>query len=115
MPVSERRVIVRVQAPGFHNWPDAPHAVDYLRSRHRHLFTFRVEWLVDHEERQVEFHIAQGWIREALSRAGTIPIEFGPMSCESIAIALAKELPQKPAAIEIWEDDECGARVEWSR
>ena len=113
------RVIVVVRVPGFHNWPDAPEPVAYLRARHRHLFTVRVEFDVTHDDRDVEFHIAQGWIRASfMRRLGGAPFEFGARSCEQIAHEVAVELKtfhRAPCAVEVWEDDENGARVEFAQ
>lgn len=110
----DRRVFVTLRVVGFHCWPDAPAVVSYLAARHRHVFGIRVEWAVDHEERQVEFHIAQGWIRDALVSAfGMEPMEFGGRSCETIAQLLWDRLEVKPVSVEVNEDGENGAVLSW--
>ena len=112
---TDRRVFVTLRVAGFHCWPEAPQEVAYLASRHRHLFHVRVEWQVRHEERDVEFHIAQGWVRDAFrQRFGEEPVEFGARSCETIATWLHEALLRKPVAVEISEDGENGARLEWT-
>jgi len=40
---------------GFHLWKDAPSEFDYLRNSHRHLFGFRLEMSVEHDNRSIEF------------------------------------------------------------
>lgn len=116
-------VIVAVRVVGFHHWPDAPPEVGYLKDDHRHIFTVRVEWPVGHDDRDVEFHTAQRWMLAALAQlvghaphdvAG--PFRFGARSCEMVARELLTRLNGTlhpvPSAAEVWEDDECGARVE---
>lgn len=110
------KTISTIRIPGFHNWPQAPNEVGYLGSKHRHLFTIRCEWPVHHDDRDVEFHLAQQAMRDVLEkwREGDV-YEFEGMSCEMIARAVGARLEQsfrEPSAVEVWEDDECGARVE---
>ncbi len=114
-------VIATVKVNGFHHWEGAPAPVEYLASNHRHLFTFRVEVPVTTPDRQVEFHMLQGWVREALAHsyaaAPNGALLFRGRSCETLASELATALDEHDihaSAIEVWEDDECGARVEFT-
>src|SRR5688572_5193132 len=104
-------VIVTHRVPGFHFYPSADGEVSYLANRHRHLFFLVVAWQVNHLDRDVEFHTAQDWIRKAFPE----PVDFGAKSCEMIAKMLAEQLVEAghrvPAWVEVWEDQECGARV----
>lgn len=106
-------VIVTHQAAGFHCWPSAPEEVAYLRARHRHLFHFKVEVPVRHGDRDVEFHTLLERLKQILFFSYELcglEFDFGELSCEHIA---AKLLPLIDAsAVEVWEDGECGARVE---
>ena len=43
---------VTFQVEGIHQWKDA---TNYLRHPHRHMFHFRVELSVTHDDREVEF------------------------------------------------------------
>lgn len=121
-------VKAKFKQEGFHAWPTAPESRVYLRQRHRHLFGFQVEVEVN-KARSVEFH-------DLLHTAQTLvwahwgegmSCEFGDLSCEEIATWLLCQLcnvydkyfdegtaiswtPQ--IAVEVWEDGECGARVE---
>lgn len=113
-------VMVRFDVVGFHHWPDAPHEVAYLRDRHRHVFHFEVEVPVFHNDRDTEFHMLKKLCVSKLdvfqkSWLGLIPIfDFGDMSCEMIAITLGAELVRsnvQPRMIQVWEDNECGAKV----
>jgi len=105
------RVIVTHRQVGFHSWSDAPPEVEYLASEHRHLFTYRVECAVQDGDREIEFHMLQRRLRDVL---GSEETRWGGRSCEHIALFLRRGLADYPVlAIEVWEDDECGARVEW--
>ena len=101
--------------PGFHYWPGAPDDVSYLANMHRHLFLIIVGWKVALDNnRSVEFHTAQGWIKKLY----TDPQNFGPKSCEMIAkdlgtLLVANGHPQ-PSFIEVWEDGENGSKVEFA-
>lgn len=97
---------------GFHCWPSAPDSRDYLRSDHRHLFLFVVACRVTHDDRDIEFHDLQDAVRR---RYGDV-VHFGPKSCEAIAKELATHLSSlgmPPVWVEVWEDEENGARVDF--
>ncbi len=110
--VPQTTVIVSHQVPGFHHWPGAPDDVAYLRYMHRHLFLIVVGWKVSHDNRDVEFHTAQDWIRKEYPT----PTNFGSRSCEQLAKELGTKLIEAglpaPTFVEFWEDGEFGARVE---
>ncbi len=107
---------------GFHAWDGAPSELTYLSMRHRHEFRFRIECRVGHDDRQVEFHQLQRAARrhiDALYPHGGNggELEFGSRSCEMIAREVLECLTKNGwtlSAVEVWEDGECGARVEVS-
>ena len=112
MRPSKQTIIVTMRAVGFHRWPDAPAEVAYLALNHRHEFHLRVEAVVSHGDRELEFHMLKRVVRELWD----VEIEWGAMSCEHIAIRLADQLEErgkKVSAVEVFEDGECGARVEF--
>ena len=76
---------VTFSRPGIHCYPAAPEDVSYLRVPHRHLFKFRVEVEVFHDERDIEYHQFLRWCEE---RYSTGELQCNDMSCESIARAL---------------------------
>lgn len=117
-----KSVIVNVKQVGFHRWPDAPERRAYLRDKHRHVFTFRVEVGVLHTDRDVEFHTLQdditGWLADLYPWDGAAPpfgYDFGTRSCEQLAVELEGKLREegryRVLSIEVWEDDENGGRV----
>lgn len=106
-----KRVLSTFQVEGFHCWPDAKGDVGFLASTHRHKFVFTVEMPVTDNNRQVEFitfgRATQGLVESNFGR----PARFGAMSCEHIASWLMQVIPEC-SAVEVWEDNENGARVE---
>lgn len=105
---------------GFHHWPEAPDELAYLRDSHRHMFGFKVECSVGHDDREVEFHFLGS--RAKIELAKLYPsttyldaFEFGSQSCEHIAGALLQRLRDtglNVTAVTVLEDSENGARVE---
>jgi len=106
-------VYCRGSVEGFHRWPEAPEEVSHLRTRHRHMFGFRVEIRVGHDDRDVEFIIAK---RAVLSYLGQHPVK-GTESCEMIAKRIQGHLVTvrgwNVAMVEVDEDGENGAIVRW--
>ena len=98
---------VRFTSPGMHCWPGAPERRAYLRNVHRHLFVVTVETLVEHDEREIEFH--------DLLDAARIGFVIGDeWSCETMARDLANKLCKdfkRPMTVIVSEDGECEAEV----
>ena len=92
MRIVERTITVAWQVDGYHRWPDATPARDYLASRHRHRFDLGVQVPVTHDERDIEFHDLLDVARQVLEgyrEAGRQTYDFGDLSCEAIASELA--------------------------
>lgn len=103
---------VRYRCIGFHRWPGATGERAYLADRHRHEWQIEVTCGVRHDDRDVEFHDLKDMVAE-LAPAG----EQGDRSCEAMARQLMDNLNARLSAgmivaVEVWEDGECGARVE---
>lgn len=125
-------IIVCTRVVGFHAWKDAPPEVDYLASRHRHVFTIKLALDVKHDDRDLEFHMVLRHLRGvlyALWSHNKLEVEFGNNSTEAIGRALIDGLEAitewddrgehshqlylgRVRWIEVWEDDECGSRVQ---
>lgn len=106
-------IYVTFQRVGYHMYPDAPSEVSYLQDRHRHLFKFKVQIQVWHNEREIEFHMFLNRI-ESWYNEGTL--ELNSKSCETIADDLYEKLKEaygsehpRDLIIEVSEDGECGA------
>ena len=86
--------------------------VSFLASPHRHIFHFRVEMEVFHEDRDVEFiqakRIMERWLTD-----GTLQLDY--KSCEMMARELYQKCittwPARDYVIEVSEDGENGCRL----
>lgn len=117
--LAHRRIWVTFQKVGFHRYPAAEHDasladVSYLASRHRHLFKFRVEIQVFHDDRELEFHQVLNYC-ESLYQDRRLDIDYKSveMLADDLHLALADRYPGRDIAIEVSEDGECGCRVEY--
>ena len=108
---------VTFQKEGIHKYPAAledPKLADvsFLGHPHRHMFHFRVELEVMHDDRDVEFILFKREL-EALYDQGTMQLDY--KSCEMMARELAgyirKTYPDRDIAIEVSEDGENGCRL----
>jgi len=107
-------IAVSFSFEAFHNWPDAPEDVSFLRNTHRHLFYGKAYIEVFHDNREVEFFMLKREIDDYIKLNFTGNIKSA--SCEKIAsnlfwfIRSTLELPA--LRVEIWEDNENGAIIE---
>lgn len=97
---------------GVHSYPDAPDPVAYLRNAHRHVFHFKVSIEVEHNERDLEFHMFK---QELLALYGDGVIDHNNRSCETIAEELGVEIRKRyqgrDLRIEVSEDGENGVEL----
>ena len=110
-------VMVKLAVDGCHNFPKAAELfpeVNFLADRHRHMFHFTVACKVTHSDRDKEFIMLKRdiitYINTYYFNTQTRTCEFGPKSCEM----LAEEVLNRFNAewVEVWEDNENGAKVE---
>lgn len=108
---------VTFQREGIHKYPAAltdPALADvsFLGHPHRHIFHFRVELEVKHDDRDVEFILFKREL-ESLFSDGTMQLDF--KSCEMIARELWAYIHTKYSGrdcrIEVSEDGENGCRM----
>lgn len=110
-------VMVKLAIDGCHNFPKAYELfpeVDFLSSKHRHMFYFIVACEVTHSDRDKEFIMLKrdiidyinGEYFDDFSRT----CEFGSKSCEQLAEQILNEFDA--VWVEVWEDMENGAKVE---
>lgn len=121
----EMFVWCKFRVTGFHNWPDAPLSVEYLREKHRHEFHFYVAVEVREDNRQIEFITLKEACRFILFKLWHTDLSnnflFENRSCEMIAKELLSELEKVPLynnfnletqiIVEVSEDGENGATV----
>ncbi len=105
---------VRARSVGFHRWAGAPPARGYLRDLHRHEFHVEVCARVEHDDRDIEFHDLKDALGPLMPTG-----DQGTRSCEMMATSIIEGLdelwPGRILWCEVWEDGECGARVETGR
>jgi hypothetical protein len=110
-------VMVKLAVDGCHNFPKAAELfpeVDFLADRHRHMFHFTVACKVHHDDRDKEFIMLKrdvlDYIHSQYTHPGDRTCEFGAQSCEMLAREILERFDCE--WVEVWEDQENGARVE---
>jgi hypothetical protein len=113
--MSKKFIFVTFQKEGIHCYPDAPEGVEFLRNPHRHMFHFRVDIEVFHNDRDIEFILFKREL-EALYDGGRVnaaALELDYKSCEMLGNDLAayiqEQYPDRDLKIEVSEDGENGA------
>ena len=120
MSEAKRQIWVTWQRVGFHRYPAASEDpqlddVSYLGLRHRHLFKFRVEIEIFHNDRELEFHQVLNYC-ESLYKDNQLEIDYKSveMLADDLYLQLANRYPDRYMAIEVSEDGECGCRIEYN-
>jgi len=112
MHAKQKFIWVTFQKEGIHKYPDAPEGVEFLKYPHRHIFHFRVELEVFHDDRDVEFILLKREL-EGLYNEGTLHLDY--KSCEMMADDLYTYInvnyPDRDVIIEVSEDGENGTRA----
>jgi hypothetical protein len=89
------------------DWDD----VSFLGVPHRHIFHFRVDIDVFHDDRDIEFIQFKRWMQRLYDAEGVL--ELNHKSCEMIATELAHQIhekyPNRNFKISVAEDNENGA------
>lgn len=105
----EIKVVVRGRFSAVHCWPECPLVeVLYLRNPHRHEFHYELKFLVDHQDRDVEFIKIKDGVHKYVQQVWEGK-NLGKMSCEMMAVGLAGKFGACFASV--FEDGENGAEV----
>lgn len=113
----QKTIWVTFQKEGIHKYPAAltdPKLkdVEFLGYPHRHMFHFRVEIEVFHDDRDIEFILFKREL-EGLYAEGALELNF--RSCEMVATDLADYLvdkyPGRNITVTVSEDGENGSTV----
>ena len=106
----KKYIWVTYQKEGIHRYPDAPKGVEFLRNPHRHMFHFKVQIEVFHDDRDIEFILFKREL-EGLYTDGILQLDY--RSCEMMADDLADYIkinyPGRHLVITVSEDGENGA------
>ena len=112
--ITSRRIYVQFRKEGIHRYPDAPEGVEFLKNPHRHIFHFRVDVQVTHNDRDIEFILFK---RELESLYSDSILHVDHKSCEMLAEDLisyiAVAYPGRSISVEVSEDGENGATLEY--
>ena len=117
---NKKWIWVTFQKEGIHKYPAALEKpelseVSFLGYPHRHIFHFRVEIEVKHNDRDIEFILFK---RELESIYDTKTLELDYKSCEMIAEDLGdyilSQYPGRKLKVEVSEDGENGCLIEWA-
>ena len=117
--MSKKYIWVKFQKEGIHKYPAAledPKLADvsFLGYPHRHMFHFKVQIEVWHNDRDIEFVLFKREL-ESLYGDGILQLDF--KSCEMIAEDLAAYIlakyPSRALQIDVSEDDENGCHTEF--
>ena len=123
--IVNRWIWVTFQKEGIHKYPAAltdpalatgdEYDVSFLGYPHRHMFHFRVAIKVTHNDRDIEFIQFKRWL-ENLYKDDVIQLDY--KSCEMMSDDLFDQIvakyPGRDVKIEISEDGENGAMVEYA-
>ena len=110
MTKAKKYIWVTYQKEGIHRYPNAPKGVEFLRNPHRHMFHFKVQIEVFHDDRDIEFILFKREL-EGLYTDGILQLDY--RSCEMMADDLADYIkvnyPGRHLIITVSEDGENGA------
>jgi len=125
MKEAKRMIWVTFKKEGIHKYPAAlddpslatgdEYDVSFLGYPHRHIFHFRVGITVTHNDRDIEFIQFKRWM-EKLYAEKTLELDY--KSCEMMSDDLfdniSEKYPGRNIKIEISEDGENGALIEYN-
>jgi len=110
-----RYIWITTQFEGFHYWLEAPDEVKYLRDNHRHIFNIKISISVEHNDREIEFHMFKKEINNYLK---DWPKNLKGTSCEMMAEQINEFINTKyngrKVRIEVDEDKENGVTLEYN-
>ncbi len=122
--MTNKFIWVTFQKEGIHKYPQAltdpnlatgdEYDVSFLGYPHRHIFHFRVDIEVFHDDRELEFIQFKRWL-ESLYQTNTLELNF--RSCEMIsddlAVLIKDKYPGRKFKISVSEDNENGSYAEY--
>lgn len=118
---AKRSIWVTFQRAGFHKYPAAlndPELADvsYLGLKHRHLFKFRIQIQVFHNDREIEFHQFLNFC-ESLFDEKTLDIDFKSveMLADDLYMEISVRYPGRDMVIEVSEDGENGCVIDYTQ
>ena len=120
MQKTSNSIWVTFTKEGIHKYPAAltdpklatgdEYDVSFLGYPHRHIFHFKVEIEVFHDDRDIEFIQFKRWL-ENLYSSGTLELDYHSceMICDNLAEQINNRYPNRKLKITVSEDNENGA------
>ena len=109
-------IYVTFQKEGIHCWPDAKDmpGVEFLANPHRHMFKFRVEIQVFHDDREIEFILFKRELEKRYDE-GTLQLDYKSceMICDDLANTINNKYPNRNIELTVSEDGENGATIKY--
>ena len=123
---AKRMIWVTFRKEGIHKYPAAlddpalatgdEYDVSFLGYPHRHIFHFKVAIEVFHDDRDIEFIQFKRWL-EKLYAEKTLELDY--KSCEMISddlyTQISEKYPGREVHIDVSEDGENGAHIEYAK
>ena len=123
---AKKMIWVTFRKEGIHCYPAAltdpklktgdEYDVSFLGHPHRHIFHFKVQIEVFHDDRDIEFIQFKRWCENLYSDG---ILELDHKSCEMISddlyVAIAKRYPDRDVWIDVSEDGENGSFIRYNR
>ena len=124
MNMNKRMIWVTFRKEGIHKFPAAlddvklktgdEYDVSFLGYPHRHIFHFKVEIEVFHDDRDIEFIQFKRWLEKLYQ--GELNVDY--KSCEMMADDLYEKVnapyPDRDVNIDISEDGENGCHIQYA-
>jgi len=115
----KKMIWVTFQKAGYHYYPEAATTpnlkdVEYLQHRHRHLFKFRVQIEVFHNDRDLEFIMVKEYCESLFNGKLDINGNSVEMLADTLYANLAEKYPNRDMTIEVSEDGENGCIIEYN-
>jgi hypothetical protein len=104
--------IVKLRKEGFHNYPNAPPSVAFLKNVHRHMFHIKVKIEQFHDDRDIEYIMFKRWLNAEINLKENEQLS---KSCEMIAKDILDKINKnyigRAVIVKVMEDGENGAEV----
>ena len=117
---AQRYIWVTFSKPGFHYYPaaqtdDSLEDVSYLGNKHRHLFKFKVQIEIFHNDRELEFHQVLNFCESLFDETLDIDSKSVEMLSDDLYDVLATKYPERDMVITVSEDGECGSEIHYNK
>lgn len=103
---------ITTQFEGFHEYPQAPEGVEFLKYKHRHIFKVKVWIEVFHDDRDIEFILFKRFV-DSLVQNNDFDYKSCEMISDNLAILISNKYTNRKLKISVSEDGENGSEKEY--